>query len=66
MPEHRDNASSHSSRPTGLAFHDRNRGTELAAQADLMLARYPANVREQITDLLRVLAAKPEAKNEIR
>jgi hypothetical protein len=31
----------------------------LAAQADLMLARYPADVREQITELLRVLAAKP-------
>jgi hypothetical protein len=31
----------------------------LAAKADLMLARYPAYIREQITDLLRVLAAKP-------
>lgn len=56
LPKH---ASSHDGRPTRLAFNDRNRGAELAAQADLMLARYPADVREQITELLRVLAAKP-------
>ena len=66
MPELRDNASSHSSQPTGLAFHDRNRGAELAAQADLMLARYPDYIREQITDLLRVLATPGEAEGEIR
>jgi hypothetical protein len=37
----------------------------LAAKADLMLARYPADVREQITELLRVLVAKPgEAENQ--
>ena len=53
------NASSHEGRPTALASNDRNRGGELAAQADLMLARYPAHVRKQITELLRVLAAKP-------
>jgi hypothetical protein len=66
MPELRDNASSHSSQPTGLAFHDRIRGAGLAAQA-LMLARYPDYIREQVTELLRVLAAKPgEAENGIR
>ncbi len=59
MSELPKNASSHDGRPTRLAFNDRNRGAELAAQADLMLARYPADVREQITELLRVLAAKP-------
>ena len=53
------NASSHDGKPTGLVFRDRNRGAELATQADLMLARYPADVREQIGDLLRVLAEKP-------
>jgi hypothetical protein len=44
---------------------DGNRGAELAAQADLMLAHYPADVREQITELLRVLAAQP-GEPEIR
>ena len=34
-------------------------GGGIGAKADLMLARYPANVREQTTDLLWVLAAKP-------
>jgi hypothetical protein len=52
-------ASSYDCRPKNLVFDDRNRGAELAAQADLMLARYPAYVREQITELLRVLAQKP-------
>jgi len=65
MSELPKNASSHDGRPTRLAFSDRNRGAELAAQADLMLARYPADVREQITELLRVLVAKPgEAENQ--
>ena len=45
--------------PTRLASNDRDRGAELAAQADLMLARYPDYVRDQITELLRVLAEKP-------
>jgi hypothetical protein len=60
MSELRNNASSQDGRPTPLAFRDRNRGAELAAQADQMLAHYPADLREQITELLRVLAAKPE------
>jgi hypothetical protein len=52
MPELRNNGDD---QPTSLASHR----DDLAAQADLMLARYPTAVREQITDLLRVLAAKP-------
>ena len=59
MPELRNNASSHSSQPKGLAFHGVNRGAELAAKADLMLARYPDYIRQQVTELLMVLAAKP-------
>jgi hypothetical protein len=67
MSELRNNASSHDGRPTGLAIRDGNRGAELAAQADLMLAQYPAYIREQITDLLRVLAEKPrEAESGVR
>ena len=59
MSELPKNASSHDGKPTGLVFRDGNRGAELATQADRMLARYPADVREQITELLRVLAEKP-------
>jgi hypothetical protein len=55
MPELRKSASS---QPTGRAVHVRDRGEELAAQADLMLARYPDYIREQVTGLLRVLAKK--------
>ena len=60
-------ASSHDGRPTRLESCGRNLGDELAAQADLMLARYPADVRQQITELLQVLAEKPgEAENGVR
>jgi hypothetical protein len=60
MSELPKNASSHDDgKATGLVFRDGNRGAELATRADLMLARYPADVRAQITDLLRVLAEKP-------
>ena len=64
MTELPKNASSHDGKPTGLVFRDGNRGAELAIRADLMLARYPTDVREQITGLLRVLAEKPgDAQN---
>jgi hypothetical protein len=49
-------ATSLESQPTPVESCDRDRVAELAAQADLMLARYPADVREQIAELLRVLA----------
>jgi hypothetical protein len=67
MSERRNDALSHDSQPTGLAFDHRNRGADLAAQADLMLARYSADFREQVTELLMVLAAKPgEAGSQVR
>jgi hypothetical protein len=59
MPELRNDALSYDTSATGVAFHGGNRGAELAAKADLMLARYPDYIREQVTELLRVLAAKP-------
>jgi hypothetical protein len=65
MSELPKNAASHDGRSTGVASHDRNRGAELAAQADLLLARYPADIRGQVTELLRVLAAR-EGEAEIR
>jgi hypothetical protein len=64
MSELPENASSRDGRSAGLA---RNRGPELAAQADRMLARYRPDVREQFIDLLLVLAAKPgEAEIRVR
>jgi hypothetical protein len=57
MSERRNSASSQESQPTVLAFHDGNQRAELVAQAE-MLARYPANIREEITNLLRIIAAK--------
>ena len=51
MPELRNNGDD---QPKSLASHP----DDLAAQADVALARYPPAIREQITDLLRVLAEK--------
>jgi hypothetical protein len=62
MSQRRKSKSPQDSQQTVLAYHDGNQRAELIAQADLMLARYPAYVREQITELLLVLAAKPEEK----
>ena len=47
MSELPKNASSHDGKPTGLVFRDGNRRAKWATQADRMLARYPADVREQ-------------------
>jgi hypothetical protein len=67
MSELRNGVLSQDTQATGLASPHGNRGPELAAQADLMLARYPVYIREQITELLRVLAAKPGgAENGVR
>jgi hypothetical protein len=65
MSELSERASSHDSQRAGRASSDRNRGAELAAQDDRMLARYRPDVREQFIDLLLVLAAKP-GEAEIR
>jgi hypothetical protein len=59
MSKLRNSASSLHDQPTDFASHMRDRGDELIAQAVLKLARYPADVNEQIADLLRVLIAKP-------
>jgi hypothetical protein len=59
MTDLHKNAPSHEGPPTSHSSHDRNRKAEFAAQADLTLARYPAEVREQIIDLLQVLAERP-------
>jgi hypothetical protein len=57
MPELRNCALSQDAQATGLASHHGTRGLELAAQADLMLAHYPVYIREQVTELVMVLAA---------
>jgi hypothetical protein len=61
MSELRDRVLSHDGSSTGSDSSDRNRGAELAAQADLRLAHYPDYVREQVTQLLRILAGEPGA-----
>jgi hypothetical protein len=67
MPKLCSNAPSQNDQPIGLTVHDRDRGDDLAAKVDLKLARYPAEVREQIADLLKVLATKPRlTKTEVR
>jgi hypothetical protein len=53
------NASPNDSRATHFAAHDGNQRLELAAQADLLLADYPTDVREQIIELICLLASKP-------
>ena len=60
----RNNASWQDSQPTVLTSHHGNRGAQLAAKADLVLAPYPAYVREQVTDLLRapINAGDPNSK----
>lgn len=67
MPQLRNDALSYDTQSTSLAFHDGSRGAELVVHVDLMLARYPDYIREQITELLRVLAAKPgEVESGVR
>ena len=61
MSELRNNASS-----IAPAVHHGNRRAELSEHADLMLARYPAYIKEEITDLLRVLAEKPREVVKVR
>ena len=53
-----ENASSHDIAPAGPASRDRSPGADLAAEADLVLARYPAEVRGEFIDLLRILSAR--------
>ena len=61
MSELRNHASS-----SAPAVHHGNRRAELAEHADLMLARYPAYIRDEITDLLRVLGEKPREAVKVR
>ena len=67
MSELCQDAPSHESRLKYLSSRDRTRKAEVAARADLTLASYPAVVREQIIDLLQVLAERPgDAENGAR
>ena len=59
MSQLHKSAASQEARPERPAPYESNRGAELAAQADLRLAGYPADIREQVSDLLRVLAGRP-------
>jgi hypothetical protein len=58
---------SHGGRPTPLASGNENRAAQFAAQADSMLAHYPTYERQQIIELLHILASKPgEAEDGVR
>jgi hypothetical protein len=59
MSELNNNAFGHDGRLTGIASRARNPATRFDRQADLMLTRYSVEEREQIAELLRILAAKP-------
>ena len=61
MSERRTNASSI---PAAVRHGDRR--AELSEHADLMLARYPAYIREEMTDLLCVLTEKPREAVKVR
>ena len=61
MSELRNHASSI---PAAVRHGDRR--AELSQHADLMLVRYPAYIREEITDLLRILAEKPREAVKVR
>jgi hypothetical protein len=59
MSEPHNNAFVHDGWLTRIASRARYRATKSATPVDLMLAHYPADEREQIAELLRILAAKP-------
>jgi hypothetical protein len=59
MSELRNGGLSHDGRRTNVLSRVRNRAMKFATQADLVLARYPVAEREQIAELLHILAAKP-------
>jgi hypothetical protein len=59
MSEPHNNAILHDGWLTRITSRARYRATKFATPVDLMLSRYPADEREQIAELLRILAAKP-------
>jgi hypothetical protein len=59
MSESHNNAFLQDGWLTRITSRARYRATKSAAPVDLMLARYPSDEREQIAELLRILAAKP-------
>jgi len=64
MPSLKERSVSHNDRRTRIAPLIRkrvDRATNFATQVDLVTAQYPVEEREEIAELLRILAAKPEA-----
>jgi hypothetical protein len=58
MSEFHNNTFFHDGRSIRITSRIRKRASKLTTPVDLMLARYPADEREQIAELLRILAAK--------
>ena len=64
MPSLKERSFSHNDqrpRITPLIRKRVDRATNFATKVDLVTAQYPVEDREEIAELLRILAAKPEA-----
>ena len=64
MPRLKERSVSHNDQRTRIAPLIRkrvDRATNFATKVDLVTAQYPIEKREEIAQLLRILAAKPEA-----
>ena len=64
MPSLKERPVSHNDQRTRIAPLIRkrvDRATNFATKVDLVTAQYPVEEREEIAELLRILAAKPEA-----
>ena len=68
MPGLKERSVSHNDQQTRIVPLIRkqvDRATNFATKVDLVTAQYPVEDREEIAELLRILAAKPEAR-EVR
>ena len=68
MPGLKERSVSHNDQQTRIVPLIRKRvdwATNFATKVDLVTAQYPAEEREEIAELLRILAAKPDAR-EVR
>jgi hypothetical protein len=64
MPSLKERSVSHNDQRTHIAPLIRkrvDRATNFATKVDLVTAQYPIEERDEIAQLLRILAAKPEA-----
>jgi len=68
MTSLKDRSVSHKGRRTRIASRVRkrvNRATNFATKVDLMTAQYSAEELDEIAELLRILAAKPQVRHRL-